>query len=86
MRYSEKVLTENNFDEEVERIYKEIGEGIIEYNSFIEELDKQFTKQTNNGKEEWIRWTFSSDSQCQKGQLAYEFKNGFIVMDFIDIL
>ena len=86
--YSQTILTDSNFDEELEKLCTSVGANQSSYNSFVDKLDDGFELQMNDGKEEWVRSRVVPDieSDCrqahQKGQLAYEFGNGFIVLDF----
>lgn len=86
--YSSIVLTDDNFDDELEKLCASIKLNLNSSNSFVDKLEEDFELQNNNGKEEWIRCetipNISSDCRqvYQKGQLAYEFANGFIVLDY----
>lgn len=92
MKYSSTILTDSNFDEELENLCKFTKLSEDSYNSFIDNLDDNFKLQYNNNKEEWIKVFGSFPSKgtdfkqaYQKGQLAYEFGNGFIILDY-DVL
>lgn len=86
--YSQTILTDSNFDEELEKLCASVGVNPSSYNSFVDKLDDNFELQMNDGKEEWIRSrvvpNIGSDYRqaYQKGQIAYEFGNGFIILDF----
>lgn len=89
MQYSEVILTDENFDIELEKLSEIIGIHFNNYDNFIERLDDKFRCQKHPlGFEEWITsGTYPSiGSDCsqayQKGKLAYQFGNGFIVLDF----
>lgn len=91
-KYSDIEITDDNFDEEYEKLTELFNiRGM--YNSFVKELPSSFIKQENKGVEEWISSSnlnndFSSSiDQCiHSGMLAYEFKNGFLVIDFEEVL
>lgn len=91
MRYSDTVLTDDNFDEEIEKLAELIGIPHTNYEGFVEKLGDSFTLQTgeNTNSEEWIKSsTYPGNdgmTAYQKGYLAYEFGNGFVVFNF-DIL
>lgn len=88
MRYSNVILTDDNFDEELEKLCDFTGIPTDCYNSFVDNIEG-FELQENNKKEEWIK-TYGSfpdkgsdyRQAHQRGQLAYEFGNGFIVFDY----
>lgn len=89
MKYSNVILTDENFDTEIETLATIIGIPFTKYENFVEILPSGFTCQTHEkGFEEWICFetvpSFSSDcaSAYQKGYLAYEFGNGFIIFNF----
>lgn len=92
MAYFQVVLTDDNFDEELEKLCKYVGLPYSSYNSFAEKLDDDFSLQVNNGVEEWIKSEVypnkGSDFRqaYQVGQLAYEFSNGFIILDYETLL
>ena len=92
MKYSNTILTDDNFDEELEKLCSKININYIEYESFFKKLPKDFTLQNNNGIDEWISYSINPDfsSDCkqayQKGYLAYEFGNGFMVFNFEVVL
>lgn len=89
MKYSNIILTDDNFDEELEKLcdFRKINTDY--YNSFVKKLSDEFLVQYNNKKEEWINNigiypNKGSDFKqaYQRGQLAYEFGNGFIILDY----
>ena len=90
--YSEAIVTDDNFDKELEELCELMECDPNSYNSFIEKLDDNFSLQINNGKEEWICSKNVSNKGSdfkqayQKGQVAYEFGNGFIVIDYEVVL
>ena len=92
MKYSNTILTDDNFDEELEKLCSKININYIEYESFFKKLPKYFTLQNNNGIDEWISYSINPDfsSDCkqayQKGYLAYEFGNDFMVFNFEVVL
>lgn len=84
-RYSDVILTDDNFDEEIEKLSEKIGIPFANYDGFVKKLDKGFVCQEHDlGFAEWIfvenKCTPGSESSYQKCQLAYEFGNGFIIM------
>ena len=93
MKYSNKILTDENFDEELEILSEKIGIHHNNYSGFIKNLDSTWSRQKNNlGFCEYVKSeTFPNVSgDCKqainKGQLAYKFSNGFIVFNFETIL
>ncbi len=92
MRYSNVILTDDNFDEEFEKLCELMGYTYESYENFVEELEEDFNMQYNNGIEEWLRYGVypnkGSDFRqaYQIGQVAYEFGNGFIVLNYETIL
>lgn len=97
MKYSDKILKDDNFDDELEKLIKITGECGIWYDTFVEKLDDSFELQTHDlGFEEWVvtyglRQDISAmhagiSQACQNGKLAYEFGNGFIVLNFVYVL
>lgn len=56
MRYSHTFLSDDNFDEEVEKLADLVGISYTDYSCFAEKLDDTFRNQENGlGFEEWIR-------------------------------
>lgn len=93
MKYSNKILSDDNFDDEVEKLAEIIGIPHTNYDCFLEKLDNGFEVQNHDlGFEEWINYQTipGVGGGClqayQTGKLAYEFANGFIVMNFETIL
>lgn len=89
MKYSNIILTDDNFDEELEKLCDFTKINTDSYSSFVKELPDEFKLQYNDEKEEWINNIGSYPSKgsdfkqaYQRGQLAYEFENGFIVLDY----
>lgn len=86
MKYSNTILTDDNFDEEIEKLSEIIGIHFNNCDGFTEKLTDSFSCQTHEkGFEEWIMSGVypSAGSACgdayQKGYLAYEFGNGFAI-------
>lgn len=75
------ILTDDNYDDELEEIQKYFDIVIVD-SSFVQKLPSGFDKQNNKGVEEWIKVDNYNDGY-QEGSLAYEFSNGFMVVDFI---
>lgn len=92
MKYSDTILTDDNFDEEIEKLASVIGIPFVNYEGFVDTLTPSvYTCQTHEkGFEEWIMCvTFPSASMgeaYQKGFLAYEFGNGFVIFNFETLL
>lgn len=92
MKYSNTILTDNNFDEELEKLCDKVNISHNEYESFEEKLPKDFIVQDNNGIDEWISYSINPDFSIdcirafQKGFLAYEFGNGFMIFNFEVVL
>lgn len=91
MKYSNVILTDDNFDTELEKLSEIIH--FNNYDSFVDKLDDKFKCQTHPlGFEEWITYiTYPSmGADCkqayQKGELAYQFSNGFIVLNYETLL
>lgn len=89
MKYSDVVLTDDNFDDELEKLSEIVGIHFNNYDNFVESLDNKFMCQIHTlGFEEWIICGAypSIGSDCkqayQREKLAYEFANGFIIFDF----
>lgn len=85
MRYSDKIITDDNYDVEMEKLADENGFGYNQ-SDFVEILDRRFTKQENDqGYEEWVKQVVKPNhsidcaSPIIESELAYEFANGFIV-------
>lgn len=87
MKYSEQFLTDDNFDEELEKLAELIGIPHTNYEKFEKELDSKFKEQTHSlGFSEWLKSGIYSNPNSldiyEKGFLAYEFANGFIIFNF----
>ena len=90
-KYSDILINDDNFDEEYEKLLKyfNYNKELYTYEEFVDKLDNSFTKQNNNGIEEWISYNISSDithnfnQVIQSGYLAYEFGNGFLILNYI---
>lgn len=93
MKYSNVSLNDDNFDKELECLCLIIGCSYNNYENFVTTLSNDYIKQTHvNGFEEWICSKTipnkGSDFKqaFQVGTLAYEFGNGFIILNFETIL
>jgi hypothetical protein len=93
MKYSDVTLTDENFDKELEQLSKVIGVHFNNYENFVNILPDGFIKQINSlGFEEWINCKTVPNKRSdfrqayQVGQLAYEFENGFIILNFETLL
>ena len=57
MRYSNEILSNDNFDYEVEKLAENIGIPHTNYDCFLEKLDDGFVVQNHDlGFEEWIKY------------------------------
>lgn len=92
-KYSETKLDDNNVDNELKKLSETIGVAINKdnYSRFVHKLDNQFTCQKHTlGFDEWIALNVQDKNHplydpnykpiYQRGEIAYEFKNGFIVL------
>lgn len=99
MKYSKVELTDDNFDEEHEKLTDIIGDLNSDEWEVYDTLPKGFTEQesecengVNRGFNEWIksggvRFDHSHQNQCLwSGELAFEFKNKFISLHFNEVL
>lgn len=97
MRYSDVNITDDNFDNELKKLLGIIGECGIWYDEFVEKIDNSFSMKTHDlGFEEWVEsYGLKPDisamnagvyQTCERGRLAYEFGNGFIVLNFVNVL
>jgi len=93
MKYSNVILNDDNFDEEFEHLCEIVKLPYSSYENFIDKLPNHYTKQIHsNGFDEWICCKTipnkGSDFKqaYQVGTLAYEFKNGFIILNFETLL
>lgn len=85
MRYSNENLTNDNLKYEVEKLQDLIGLPYSSYDNFVECLDDTFSLHTHClGFEEWesVASQEVEDKSNQSGKLAYEFGNGFVVLNF----
>lgn len=90
MRYSNVIITDENFDEEMERLADQNNYNYSQCIGFAEKLSDDFIVQQNdNGYEEWVCQKvypdFSIDCVAPiiEAVVAYEFANGFML--FYDI-
>ena len=81
------VLTDENYDQEFERICDENGYFYGQNSEFVEKLPEGFCKQINDkGCEEWCKTSVApnlaidASSAIKEYYMAYEFANGFIVI------
>ena len=93
MRYSDKFLDDSNFDTELELLCEKIGRGIENYDTFTKDIDGSFEKQQHElGFEKYVKGitlpNISGDCRqaFHKGKLAYEFGNGFMIINFEVVL
>lgn len=93
MKYSSSTLTDSNFDKELESLCNKVGIPYGNYENFVVVLPYGYTKQTHtDGFEEWVNGRSLPDKGSdfkqayQVGTLAYEFENGFIVLNFETLL
>lgn len=89
--YSNIILTDDNFDENLEMICDTMGVSQECYESFESTLDDSFTFQYNNNIKEWISSNGCISSKCglkatQSYKIAYEFANGFMVFNCNDVI
>lgn len=95
MQYSTEILTDANFDEELEKLCDLIGRHHSSYDEFVSKLSSDYKMQTHDlGFEEWLSCNIKSSTNMkgdfttavQSGKLAYQFGNGFIILDFEEVL
>lgn len=93
MKYSLVTVTDDNMDDCIESLFKEIDMNPDHWEGFIKELPKGFIKQEHPlGFDEFIQPKTSNnpsgDNQqaLQSGLLAYEFGNGFLTFRFETVL
>lgn len=86
MRYSDIILTNGNIEEATDKLIRILTpESNITFDRFSKQLDSSFRCLTNDdGSEEWIKSSISGD--MERGKLAYEFGNGFLVFDFEELI
>lgn len=94
-RYSDLIITDEIFDENMERLADENDFLYGQFLDFVEKLPKElnFTKQDNkNGYEEWIsvrslpNHAIDCISPIVESIVAYEFANGFMLFGERDSL
>ena len=80
------IITDDNFDENMEKLADENGFQYNQFIKFLKELPKDFTKQINkSGYEEWVsvktypNHSIDCASPIVVSTVAYEFANGFMV-------
>lgn len=80
------IITDDNFDENMEKLADENGFQYGQFIKFIEDLSNDFIQQINkNGYEEWIsvktypNYSIDCASPIIICTFAYEFANGFMV-------
>lgn len=90
MKYSNQIITDDNYDIEMERLADENGFGYCQ-STFVKKLSGKFNKQVNeHGYEEWVCQTVKPNhcidclSPIIEADIAYEFGNGFIVFHYRD--
>lgn len=86
IRYSDLVIIDSNFDENMEKLADENDFRYNQFINFLKELPKDFKKQNGkNGYEEWVSVkTYPNHSiDCASpiiiSTVAYEFANGFMI-------
>lgn len=96
MKYSNKALNDENFDDEFEGLMGVIGMPLDVEFEFYEELPSGFSKQDAEdsfgiklGFDEWHSGRILPDTGefnliIQKGQLAYEFANCFLSVYYVE--
>lgn len=87
MKYSNTILTDDNFDEEIEKLASVIGIPFVNYEGFVDTLTPSYKCQIHEkGFEEWAMCvtcpSVGTAEAYQKGYLAYEFGNGFVIFNF----
>lgn len=82
MKYSENIITDENMDEEIEKLqdYKSNEYTMFGYSEFREDgLPAGFDMHVNDdGIEEWTEQKIHEG--YTEGRLAFEFANGFLIM------
>ena len=92
MRYNKTVLTDENFDEEMEKLAEIIGIPFTCFKNFVKELDSSFAVRTHDlGFDEWacvkiINQNPSISEAYEDVYLAYEFGNGFMIFHSVTLL
>lgn len=89
MKYSNKILNDDNFDEELEKLVIKLGFDSSYCNNFVKSLDDYWVKQEGvDGCDEYVKAKLVPNPNAnfkqgvEVGQIAYEFGNGFIVFDY----
>lgn len=93
IKYSNVILSDDNFDEELEKLCDSLKVPYDRYLDFVEKLDNTYSKQNNSlGFEEWVNQKVKPHYNPMGnvyphiyGKLAYEFANGFIVLYYSEI-
>ena len=92
-RYSDLIITDDIFDENMERTAEENGFSHLQFLKFVEKLPEGFSKQDNkNGYEEWVSVRTSPNHAIDciapivESVVAYEFGNGFMLFGERDSL
>lgn len=92
MRYSKTVLTDENFDEEMEKLAEIIGISFTRFKNFVKELDSSYRVRTHYlGFGEWVCVKIINQNPgiseaYEDIHLAYEFGNGFIIFHAVTLL
>lgn len=91
MKYSNIIITDDNSDEEMERLADQNGYVYNQYIGFENSLKKGFTVQQNKyGYEEWVNQKVLPNHSIDcvapifEAILAYEFGNGFMLFFVYD--
>lgn len=86
IRYSDLVIIDSNFDENMEKLADENDFRYNQFINFLKELPKDFKKQNGkNGYEEWVsaktypNYSIDCVSPIIISTVAYEFANGFMI-------
>lgn len=86
MKYSEVIITDENMDEEMEKLADQNGYKYIQFIDFIDKLTIGFTLQeSKHGYDEWVivkalpNHSIDCASPIIESIIAYEFGNGFMV-------
>lgn len=86
MKYSNAIITDDNSDEEMEKLADQNEYGYNQFLGFYSNLDNKFTLQQNSkGYEEWVymrvlpNHSIDCVAPIVEYLLAYEFENGFMI-------
>lgn len=86
MKYSDVIITDDNMDEELEKLADQNGYSYNQCLGFFDNLGDKFKMQQNsNGYEEWIDMKVLPNHSIDciapiiESIIAYEFGNGFIL-------